>query len=154
MKKIFKLFITTSALLTLSTPVDVHAKQQHKIGFVKIAISELRQTGTCGYWIKGSKNENNLILVRGVTNNPLMNIDGKNISLSLINSKEEKRRGKIFYINKYKSSIFQIKTVLTDATTAKDRKNYATRESGDITVQSDNGWQKKVSVECAYDSGG
>jgi hypothetical protein len=154
MKKIFKLFIATSTLLTLSTPVNVHAKQQHKIGFVKIAISELNLTGTCGYWIKGSKNENNLVFVRGVTKNPLMNIDGKNISLSLINSKEEKRRGKIFYINKYKSSIFQIKTVLTDATTAKDRKNYATRESGDITVQSDNGWQKKVSVECAYDSGG
>jgi hypothetical protein len=154
MNKIFAPFIATFTLSTLSIPINVNAKQQHKIGFVKIAISELNQTGTCGYWIKGSKNENNLILVRGVTNNPLMNIDGKNISLSLINSKKEKRKGRIFYTSKYKSSIFQIKTVLTDATTAKDRKNYTTRESGDVTVKSDNGWQKTISVECAYDSGG
>jgi hypothetical protein len=155
MRKIFGFFIATS-LLTLSIPTDVNAKQQHKIGFVKIPVSELKRTGTCGYRPKGSNNEKNLILVTGMTNNsgaeyePLMNIDDENIPLSLINSKQEKRKGKTFNINEYKSSAFQIKTVFANTSTAKDRKNYGSRDGGNIIVTSDDGWQKTVSVECVY----
>jgi hypothetical protein len=127
----------------------------HRIGFVKVSKSELNQTGNCGYWLVGSKKQDNVVLVTGVTEDPQMNIDGKNIFLKLVSRKEIRRNNKsIGSSNKYESSIFKITTDLRDATTSQDRKEFVSREKGSIVIKSNDGWRNKMEVECAYNIGG
>jgi hypothetical protein len=162
MNIIIKTICTVSIASLYIVPVVAIAKQSsHKIGFVKVSPSELRLTGTCGYRLVGSKEQDNVILATGLTDatgaakKPLMNIDGENISLKLVSRKKSYRNNKFpNSINKYEPTIFTVVTDFRDATTSKDRKNFATRERGSIVVTSNDGWRKKIEVECAYDSGG
>jgi SLT domain-containing protein len=157
---------TTLAMLgqsTIARPLDhlplkniiAINQSKHKIGFVKISKSELNQTGTCGYSLFGSKNQDNVVLVTGVGEKPLINIDGENIALESISKKEIRRKSQFIGSNNvYKSGKFTIDTNFRDVTTAKDRKNFGARQRGSIIIVSNNGWRKKLEVECAYDVGG
>jgi hypothetical protein len=158
--------VTALAMLgqsTIAIPIDrlplkntiAINKINHKIGFVKISKSELNQTGTCGYSIVKSKTQDDFVLVTGVGEKPLMNIDDENIALEAIDKKEIRRKGQSIGTNSvYKSGKFTIDTNFRDVTTAKDRKNFAARQRGFIIIVSNNGWRKKLEVECTYDVGG
>jgi hypothetical protein len=156
MNKIQNIVATISIASLYITSMPAIAKPSpHKIGFVKIAKSELSLTGTCGYRLVGSKNQDNVVLVTGVSDKPLMNIDGKNISLKLVSHKKIRRNNQLIgSTDKYESNTFKITTDFRDRTTSQDRKGLATREGGSIVVTSNDGWRKKIEVECAYDSGG
>jgi hypothetical protein len=151
-----KTICTASVVLSCIVSIPALSKPStHKIGFVKIAKYELSQTGVCGYWLIGSKDRDKVVLVRGVTEKPLMNIDGENIALKLVSQKRVRRNKKIFgSINKYESTGFKVMTEIRDVTTLKDRKEFVTRERGSVIITSNDGWQKQIEVECAYDSGG
>jgi hypothetical protein len=156
MNKIQNIVATISIASLYITSMPAIAKlSSHKIGFVKISKSELNNTGVCGYWLVGSKKQDNVVFVRGVTEKPLMNIDGENISLKLVSRKEIRRNNKFLgSTDKYESNIFTIATDFRDVTTAQDRKGFTTRERGSIVVTSNDGWRKKIETECAYDTGG
>jgi hypothetical protein len=146
--------ISIASLYITSVPAIANPSS-HRIGFVKIAKSELNQTWTCGYWLVGSRKQDNVVLVTGVSDKPLMNIDGENISLKLVSRKEIRRNDRFLgSTNKYESNTFKITTDFRDKTTSQDRKGFTTRERGSIVVMSNDGWRKKIEVECAYDSGG
>jgi hypothetical protein len=155
MKILSRIIFTISIASPHITSVPVIAKPSyHKIGFVKILPSKL-QIGACGYSIVGSKNQNNLVFVTGVTENPLINIDGKNISLELVSEKEVRRNNQVVNsIRKYKFNIFKVTTDFRDKTRARDKKEYIARDGGSIFVTSNDGWKKKINAECAYDIGG
>jgi hypothetical protein len=146
--------ISIASLYITSVPAIANPSS-HKIGFVKISKSELGQTGICGYSLVGSKTKSDVIFVTGVTERPLMNIDGKNITLESVSKKEIHRNNQILgSTNKYESNIFKITTDFRNVTTSQDRKGFTARERGSIVIVSNNGWRKKVEVECAYDTGG
>jgi hypothetical protein len=156
MNKIQSIFATISiASLYITSMPAIANPSSHRIGFVKIPKSELNNTGTCGYWLVGSKKRDNVVFFSGITKNPLMNIDGENISLKLVNRKEIRQNNKsLGSINKYESNIFKITTNFRDVTTAQDRKGFTAKERGSIVVISNDGWRKKIETECAYDTGG
>jgi hypothetical protein len=147
--------IATKPSTKISTVPAIANPISHKIGFVKISKSELSQTGICGYSLVGSKTKSDVIFVTGVTERPLMNIDGKNITLESVSKKEIRRNNQILgSTNKYESNIFKITTDFRNVTTSQDRKGFTARERGSIVIVSNDGWRKKVEVECAYDTGG
>jgi hypothetical protein len=151
MKKILKIASTVLVFSIIFTSVQTIASPiSHKIGFVKIPKNELGQMGNCGYSIVGDKNQNNIVLFMGTSENPLMNVDGETISLKKIN-RNNQASSKIM---KYESSIFKVTTDFRDMTTARDRKEFVVRNRGYLSVTSSDGWKKKINVECAYDGGG
>ena len=156
MNKIQNIVTTISiASLYITSMPAIANPSSHRIGFVKIAKSELNQAGTCGYRLVGSGKKDSFVLVTGVSDKPLMNIDGENISLKLVSRKEIRRNNQsIGSTERYESNTFKITTDFRDKTTSQDRKGFTTRERGSIVVTSNDGWRKKIEVECAYDSGG
>jgi hypothetical protein len=90
-----------------------------------------------------------------ITKSATINIDGQNISLKQIQRKNINRNGNRTAVDfKYKFQNWQIQGHLTDATTAKDKKGTAARDRGTMTITSNDGWQAKRQIECAYDIGG
>jgi hypothetical protein len=156
MNKIQNIVVTISIALLYITSIPAIANpSSHRIGFVKIPKSELGQMGTCGYSIVGSKNQNNVIFFAGTNENALMNIDGKNISLKSVSQKKIRRNNQVVgSIGKYESDIFKVSTDFRDTTTVKDRKESVARDGGSIFVISNDGWKKKINVECVYDIAG
>lgn len=156
MNKIQNIIATISiASLYITSMPAIANPSSHKIGFVKVSKFALQQIGTCGYRLVGDKNNDNAVLVTGVGDTPLMNIDGKNIALTLVSQKKFRRNNQIVgSTDKYKFNTFKITTDFRDRTTSQDRKGFGTREGGSIVVVSEDGWRKKIEVECAYDSGG
>ncbi len=142
-------FLMTCKKNEIANPIS------HKIGFVKISQSMLGQTGALAYWMRGSRNENNIVFFAdSTTQNPLMNIDGNSISLNLVDRQKNISNRNIRYVDTYKSGVFTIKVDSRNASTAKDRKNFVTRDIGTITITSNDGWRKKIEVEAAHNTGG
>lgn len=139
--------------LIFSTDITAQAKQRHQIDFLKGVTAPSGEVGGCDYWLVGG-NKNKVIFSENYFNkSATINIDGQNTSLEQIKSINRKgnRLDRDF---KYKSQSFQVQGHLTDVTTAKDRKGFAARVRGTMTITSSDGWQAKRQIECAYDIGG
>jgi hypothetical protein len=146
---------TQSVAPVAAKPSPNKKTSSHKIGFVKISKSELGQMGNCGYSMIGSKNQNNIVFFTGTNENVLMNIDGENISLKSVSQKKVRRNNQVVSsIGKYESNRFNVTTTFRDMTTSKDRKEFGARDGGSLSVISNDGWNKKIDVECVYDVGG
>jgi hypothetical protein len=133
------LLISSSILITSGSSV-VAKQPKHKVGFIKSKVNYL--VGDCGYWISGSKPMKNIVFYTG-DSGILVNIDGRDLNLTYVKNQKA-----------YKSGMFTVKTNFVDATTAKDRKDFAVRERGPIYFSANDGWKTKLIAECAYDGGG
>jgi hypothetical protein len=125
---------------------------QFRIGLVIAKEAQYGDIGTRKYWIYGNKKEKEVIFYENSLKFALMNINGQDVSLQLVNKKYENLEIGLVKTAVYKSQLYEVRlTDFKDITTAKDRKGCARRVRGFLEISSTDGLTKKLQIESAGD---
>ena len=125
---------------------------QFRIGLIIAREAQDDDIGTHKYWIYGSKKGKEVIFYENSLKFALMNINGQDVSLQLVNRKYENLEIGLVKTAVYKSQLYEVRlTDFKDITTTKDRKGCTRRVRGFLEVSSTDGLTKKLQIESAGD---
>jgi hypothetical protein len=149
--------ISIASLYIISVPAIAKPMTSHKVGFIdsmngaiKLDSGQTRNPGVgCGFSKpSGSDRKRTSIAILELPNSLYMNIDDKNIELTLVSRKGSSKLGgreiEVYKSNRFKATV-NIRHISS--------KNYELLSEGYITVSNEN-WNKKIKVRRSCDTSG